>query len=307
MTLTLASPFSYPLHVASWRRPAGSIDYRVTNTFTGPDFLNGGMHRAVDVGNFRRGDAVKAPATCRARGLRHSDGALGVRFDLGSGVVLELWHLDRVELLADRWTPVSVGQVVGVTGATGARMPDGSAMPAHTHIALFRNRLPIDPEPHLPMVERAAKPIALEDDMQIRGKFLHHVVNREARLTVRSYFRSGVLAGADAPIGDPLPEGSLFRPVVAVEGRAAGTAADRAVWYGGIKTAGVSGEVFGYVHSSVLPRTRDGSAVAFSAIERADCSAVEAELARERTKISRARTSAQGAAQAATATVEALR
>lgn len=169
-SVTLAPFLAFPLHVESWasygRDRKGSIDYRVTNTFSGPDLVNGGAHRAVDVGNTRRGDQVRSPITGKVRGLKHTDGALGAEFLLGGVVTLELWHLDKV-YPAPVWTDVRVGEPVGVTGATGGTLQNGTPMPAHTHIALKLDGLPVDPEPHLPMVERPAIPILLEEEMKI--------------------------------------------------------------------------------------------------------------------------------------------
>ncbi len=306
-TLTLVNPFSLPLHVASWQRPKGNVEYRVTNGFDGPDFLNGGKHRATDVGNTRTGDTLRCPAlNASAMGKRHTDGALGVIFDLGNGLTLQLWHLNRVAIPLDRWTPVARGQAVGVTGNSGARLPDGSPMPAHTHISAERQGIPFDIEPHLPMVERPAQPIPTgEDDVKIKGRFLRHVQNRRAVLTTDSHFRSGVDAGDDDSLG-VLAAGTVLYPIVAVGGREAGTAADKAEWYGALAYV-ASAYQLGYVHSSVLPRTADGKGVLLDVIEAADCSAQEQSIAQLSTRISRARTSATGAAQAATATVEALR
>jgi hypothetical protein len=182
----ILGPFlAFPLHPASWQRPAGSPDYRVTNGFTGPDFLNGGQHRAVDVGNFRMGDPVRAPAACRARARQHRDGALGVEFDLGGGVTLELWHLNRLDISLN-WSNVRLWQLVGVTGNSGPRLPTGQPMPAHTHIALKRNGVPFDPEPHLPMANRPAAAIPMEDDMRLpaAGYFATGIVGAHNRLRV---------------------------------------------------------------------------------------------------------------------------
>jgi hypothetical protein len=298
-SITLGNPFSYSVHPASWRRPSGSRDYRVTNPFDGPDFLNGGKHRATDVGNFRVDDTVRAPVACRGRGLRHTDGALGVDFDLGHGIVVSLWHLNATLAPIGTWQPVAQGQVVGRTGNTGARLPDGSAMPAHTHIAATRDGVPFDIERHLPMPERAALPITIatgEDDVKIRGRFLRHEQNVRTTLTADSHFRSGDDWTTDS-LGI-LSAGTLLYPVVTVEGRVVGTAANRAEWHGALAYV-ASAYHFGYVHSSVVTR--------FEPIAIADCSAQEQTIAQLRTKVSRARTSAAGAAQAATATVEALR
>lgn len=172
---TLVNPFSYPLHVATWKRPAGNVEYRVTNSFDGPDFLNGGTHRATDIGNTRTGDALRAPTRCRARGRRHFDGALGVEFDLGH-LNLQLWHLSRTlahpvtpgKATAGAWVDVAQGQGIGATGATGGPLPGGAPMPAHTHAELRQNGVLIDVEPYLPMVERPALPLpAQEDDVEI--------------------------------------------------------------------------------------------------------------------------------------------
>lgn len=262
----LSSPFSFPLHVASWFRPTGSLDYRVTNTFDGEDGINGGKHRAVDVGNFRTGQAIRAPRTCRATGRRHFDGALGVEFDLGFGLVLGLWHLNRVDLLRDLQTEVSQGRVVGLTGNTGPRLPDGRPMPAHTHVEIKHNGIPIDPEPYLPMVERGAIAIPLEDDMEVKGANLRHIRNRRTRTTIRAAFRAG--PGRSHRIISELSAGARFFPIAEVDGEAVGTAPDRTKWLYGIKTAGVEGNQLGCLHSSVLERTADGSAVALEVIER---------------------------------------
>lgn len=134
----------YPIHAASWNRPNGNVDYRITAHYHSTDLINGGMHRAVDVGNFRDGDPVYAPADCVAAGLRHFDGALGVRFLAEQGFSWELWHLDSVLVPVGFEVEVVQGQKVGTTGNTG-RQP----MPNHTHIELERAGVRIDPESYL--------------------------------------------------------------------------------------------------------------------------------------------------------------
>lgn len=149
MSTLLQTPFAYPLHVQSWARPAGSIDYRVTNPFGGVDLVNAGQtHQGVDIGNTRQGDPVRAPVTCEARGVTHTDGAIGLIFALGGGWSLELWHLDKRYIGVT--TPVAVGQLLGVTGDSG------HVTGAHTHIELKLNGKATDPAPFLPMVEREA-------------------------------------------------------------------------------------------------------------------------------------------------------
>lgn len=149
--MTVLQPFlAYPLHVQSWKRPAGSLDYRVTNPFGGVDLVNPGQtHQGTDVGNTKENDVIRAPATCRAMAHRHTDGALGVYLDLGGGWKMELWHLNAHYLTTD-WQSVKVGTRLGLTGSSG------QVSGAHTHIELKYNGVPKDPAPFLPMVEREA-------------------------------------------------------------------------------------------------------------------------------------------------------
>lgn len=133
----------YPIHPAAWKRPTGNVDYRITADYRSTDLINGGLHRAVDVGNFRQGDPVYAPADCTAIALRHFDGALGVLFLAEQEHAWELWHLGSV-LVSFQGTEVLQGQRVGTTGNTG-RQP----MPDHTHIELERQGVRIDPESYL--------------------------------------------------------------------------------------------------------------------------------------------------------------
>lgn len=160
--MKLGNLFRYPIHPITWNRPANNRDYRVTNPFIGQDLINGGIHRAVDVGNFRRGDPIYAPAKCLARGIQHSDGAKGVIFDLGGEWSLEAWHLDKVHL-GTGYLPVVAGALVGLTGASGR------VSGAHTHIELKHRAIKIDVEPYLPMPERAAQPIPMEVDYMFRA------------------------------------------------------------------------------------------------------------------------------------------
>lgn len=144
--------FDQPVHPASWVRPSsgsGADDYRVTNHFWSPDILNGGLHRATDVGNAQIEYPVLVPAACRIMALQHFDGALGLRMADGNGALWELWHLNRVSVPFNRWTDAIGGQLVGRTGNTGARLPDGRPMPAHTHIELEKDGQRLDPEPYL--------------------------------------------------------------------------------------------------------------------------------------------------------------
>jgi len=144
--------FDQPIHPAGWQRPSsgtGVDDYRVTNHFWSPDILNGGTHRATDIGNAREGYPVLTPGPCEAMGLKHFDGALGVRMADGNGGFWSFWHLDSVSVPTGTWTPIDGVRKVGTTGNTGAKLPNGSPMPAHTHIELVLDNRRIDPEPFL--------------------------------------------------------------------------------------------------------------------------------------------------------------
>lgn len=152
MSTVLAPFLAYRMHVQSWVRPSGSADYRITNPYHGIDLVNPDQqHQGVDVGNTREDDPVRAPATCRVKGHKHTDGALGLYFDLGGGWVLELWHLNRIQLRAmDAWQDVKVGTQVGLTGSTG------NVTGAHVHIELKLNGRVTDPTSFLPLAEREA-------------------------------------------------------------------------------------------------------------------------------------------------------
>ena len=292
-TVLLSNPFSYPLHPLGWPRPAVSKDYRITNPFDGPDFLNGGIHRAVDVGNKSLDDVVYAPVKCRAMGRRHHDSALGVIFDPGHGVLIELWHLNATLAPIGTWQEVQRGQVVGRTGNTGAQLPDGSPMPAHTHIAASRNGVPFDIEPYLPMVERPARALVLEEDVSVletKTTYLREpfvAVLKPSTAIRQDTNTDGTPVNRTPRTGDPVE--------VVVIGTAQGeTVEGSSVWW-----------VYGSHQRSLL--TLHSSTVAARRVIGASCDTERAEITRLQTQIARAATSATGAAQAATATLEALR
>lgn len=173
--LVLGPLFTQPLHRRTYdrtpARDADDDDYRVTGQYADADRINKSRrHEAVDAGNFGENDPLLAPAACRARGLWHFDGALGVEFELGGGWTLEAWHLNRT-LKAERpvgngtgrgeWTDVTRGQQVGTTGSTGR------VTGAHTHIELKHDGVRVDPEPHLfgRPIEGASDDTALFSDV----------------------------------------------------------------------------------------------------------------------------------------------
>ena len=292
-TVLLSNPLHYPLHPLGWPRPASSKDYRVTNPFDGPDFLNGGIHRAVDVGNMGMNDEVHAPAPCRAVGRRHHDSALGVIFDLGKGVLVELWHLNATLAPIGTWVDVPRGTVVGRTGNTGARLPDGSPMPAHTHIAASRNGVPFDIEPYLPMVERPARALVLEEDVSVlETKTTYLAEPFVAVLKPGTAIREDTNTQGGPVDRSPNPGAAWSIVVVGTaEGEVVSGSSEWFV-YGGHKRSLLT------VHSSTVASRRPIGA---------DCAIEREEIARLNTKLARAATSAAGAAQAASATVEVLR
>lgn len=158
--------------------------YAITTTFDGEDLVNGGLHQAVDVGNFGMDDPITSPITGRARGLYHYDTAIGIEYELGDGWMLELWHLNAtlstgLAMTPGRsdtgdWVDVTRGQVCGRTGNSGA-LVNGKPMPAHTHIRLERGGQPHDIAPYL-----LGRPFTLEDDMLgRRARFLREPFKAE--------------------------------------------------------------------------------------------------------------------------------
>lgn len=126
---------------ALFQSPAG---YRVTGQYDGIDLINGGKHQATDVGNFGSNDPILSPITGMGKGMLHTDGAIGVDYDIGNGWHVQLWHLNATLAPLDTWQHIAKGQVCGRTGNTG-RQP----MPAHTHIELEREGIRYDIEPYL--------------------------------------------------------------------------------------------------------------------------------------------------------------
>ncbi len=168
MTTALAL-FDRPVHEVGWVRPPGNTDYAVTGQYLGIDLVNGGIHRATDVGNLRLGDPVLAPrGAIRARGLRNysvqlplATDALGVEIDFGHDLLIQLWHLSVTLPVADEllppgfttWGPwqdtdAAGATWVGRTGNTGAQV-GGKAMPGHTHIEAEDRDVRFDIEPYL--------------------------------------------------------------------------------------------------------------------------------------------------------------
>jgi len=147
-SLTFRRPTVLPIHPSTWVRPAGNIDFRVTQRFDVQDSFYGGAqkHNAVDLGNFRCGDAVVAMVAGTAYRVKDNatalgapTDALGLRIDHGFGITTEYWHLNGYSV-ADG-ANVVVGQQVGIVGKTGL----GNVCHLHTEVKV--NGVRIDPEP----------------------------------------------------------------------------------------------------------------------------------------------------------------
>ena len=280
--------------------------YAITTTFDGRDLVNGGAHMAVDVGNFGMDDPIMAPTTGRARGLYHFDSAIGIEYELGNGWVLQLWHLNAtlaagLSMVPGRsdtgdWINVERTQVCGRTGNSGA-LVGGAPMPAHTHIELERNGKRYDVAPYL-----LGQPFdTQEEDMKLpdAGYFATGKVGPGNRLRIdhTTTVGSEVVAGElEVQLVGIVTGGT---PYSLPDGRSGNR------WY--IIRRGDTGDVRQVAHQLVIGITPTPFLFSQVPLPVADCSAQETTIAQLRTKIARASTSANGAAQAATATVEALR
>jgi hypothetical protein len=289
-TMTFRRPTALPIHPQTWVRPSGNTDFRVTQRFAVPDSFYGGrqQHNAVDLGNFSCGGAVvaMAPGVARrtqdnATALGAKTNALGVIVDHGNGIASEYWHLNGYSVASG--VRVSAGQQIGLVGRTGL----GDV--CHLHVEVKRNGVRIDPEPLM-----FGTPLNLEDDMRFGGSELSVLKGAaQFRLNAGANFRDG--RTLQSAVLQTFPAGTPIYPAVSIDGESVG---GNDQWAGCFMYVG-SAYVWGHFHTSVI----DAPAAPVAA----DCSKQDQELAVIRTKLARAATSAVGAAQAATATVEALR
>ena len=241
---------------------ASGKPYAITGQFDGLDLVNGGKHRATDVGNRGMDDPILSPIDGLAQGLYHYDTAVGIRYRLSAEYLLELWHLSvtlaaGLAMVPGRsddgdWVDVDRGQVCGRTGNTGGKTAAGQPMPAHTHIVLKHNGVPIDVEPYL--LGRALPLTPQEDTMRFRGSKLNVVPGAPTyRLSTNANFRAG--PARDTESLTILLAGTELHPAYEVEGEAIGT---NNLWLevrGYIPAAELS--AVGFVHSSVAERVSD--------------------------------------------------
>ena len=249
--ITFRSPVTTRLHPHTAPVPPAG-EFRVTQRFSDPDYYWSNVpnppnplptHNATDIGNFRCNDPIVAMAPGIAYRIRDNatalgaaTDALGVRIDHGHGIWSEYWHLNRQDVYDGQI--VNAGFRIGLLGSTGL----GAV--CHTHIEVKRNGVRIDPEPLM----FGGSLVVPEDDVQIKGKFLRHIQNRQTTLTADAHFRAGVETGDDASL-IVLPKGTVLYPIVAVEGRKAG---DSAEWLGALAYVAPLGYQLGYVHVSVV-------------------------------------------------------
>ena len=295
-------PVPEPLHGPTWVRPAGNLDYRVTQGFDSinPDYP-GVLHRALDLGNTRLGGPITAPAPGRviAEGwlrepwsessTRFGTGNFGgicVALDHGNGWYSLLAHLSQTIVNAGQ--PILDGQLLGYLGDTGSAKGAG-----HLHWDLYYGRpttamtyaqraaLKVDPWPLLRQNYRApdtGTATPAEDAMRFSGSELHIVDGTPSfRLTANSHFRADhSTASASLAI---FPAGTTVRAAWSVDGQAVNGNDD---WLLAAMYVG-SAFVTGYFHSSVVERVIEPLPVV-------DCTeAVKAATAPLNERIARAR------------------
>jgi hypothetical protein len=300
-SMSFRRPTALPIHPQTWARPSGNTDFRVTQRFAVPDSFYGGrqQHNAVDLGNFSCGGAVVAMAPGIARrtqdnatALGAKTNALGVIVDHGSGITSESWHLNGFSVASG--TRVTAGQQIGLVGRTGL----GDV--CHLHIEVKRNGVRIDPEPLM-----FGTPLNLEDDVKIPAglkPLAQGVVGPNNRLRLDPSTQEGSrIIGGPAPTG--IGDAKAYWVQIygfGVPGEAytlGGKPGSSYAWVGVFGSTWFVAEplVTNLTPSGVLPQPV------------ADCSAQKRELSIINTMLERASVSAKGAAQAANATVEALR
>ena len=279
--------------------------YNITTTFDGRDLINGGMHMAVDVGNFGMNDPLLSPITGRARGLYNFDTAIGLEYELGNGWILQLWHINAtlsagLSMIPGRsdtgdWVDVVRGQVCGRTGNSGA-LVNGAPMPAHTHIELERDGQRYDVAPYL-----LGQPFdTQEEDMKLpdAGYFATGKVGPGNRLRIDHTTTDGsevVASELEVALVGIVTGGT---PYSLPDGRSGNR------WY--IVRRGDTGDVRQVAHQLVTGIAPTPFLFSQVPLPAADCSAQEATIAQLTGKIDRARTANRGAVQAQAAVEGAL-
>lgn len=287
-TFKVASPVTQPLHVFEWQRPgsgAAADDFRVTQRFDDIDYYWKDKdparaalgHRAVDIGNARCGYPLVAmlPGTVtllkdNATAYGAATDALGVRIDVGNGLTLEYWHLGSWSVA--NGARVVAGQEIGRVGNTGL----GAVCHCHLEGKIYGTRF--DLEPFMPMVERAAKPLVVEEliDMELpvdAGYFVSGTVAAGVRLRVRN---DTVEGSTVTEVETPVKVLAILRDKTPYTITVDGKAVSDDDWYVVMTADGRVWETAKLLVRNIAPT---GYLFSQVPLPKADCSAVEAELA----------------------------
>lgn len=274
------SPVTEPLHAASWVRPSGNTDYRVTQTFA---HVNEAIdpnhpHGAIDIGNFRLGGPIYAAGAGKviavgnltvapfgapsSRWASGNYGGLTTVIDHGDGWYSLYCH--QATSLVKAGASVIAGQKIGTIGESGSAAGSG-----HLHFEVQHPKgVKVDPWPLLAqnyVVPDTGISQPKESDVRISGSFIDHVINQRTTFRVESNFRDG--SSLAAAVLQIIPVDVVFLPTLAVAGEKVGGEPDARTWYGGWLYLNPGGWSFGYAHSSILQRAPDGHAVAFDAVQ----------------------------------------
>ncbi len=97
--------------------PNGQPSFRVTQRFGDTDRYFGGPHGAIDIGNYRCGDALLAAVAGTIRNVKDAYGALITEIKEPSGALVGYGHLSRFDRA--NGSQVIAGAVIGYVGDTG--------------------------------------------------------------------------------------------------------------------------------------------------------------------------------------------
>lgn len=153
--MTYRNPVTKPIHAQSWIRPAGNRDFRVVRGFGDMSVPQYGPHNGVDLGDTLCGSVVVAAdagVVDYAAADPNSGGAniVIVRHPIGE----RTWYAHLASIAVRRGQTVAAGAKLGTVGATGW------ASQCHLHFQRQRRNSTggwqdVDPLPILALVERA--------------------------------------------------------------------------------------------------------------------------------------------------------
>ncbi len=122
--MTLRNPTQGPRIVpfgtdrtSSDRLPNGRPSFRVTQRFGDPDRYFGGIHGAIDLGNYNCGDVLLASVAGTVRNLKDRYGALITEIIESGGALVGYGHLSRFGRA--NGSVVAPGAIIGYVGDTG--------------------------------------------------------------------------------------------------------------------------------------------------------------------------------------------